>query len=176
MTLPRRGLWIPSMMLAAAAGLPRSAWGRPRPAPDALDPDLAACRELVLRASMRMDANDAEGLASLFTPDLEFVRPATYPEVTIRGRQALRDAIAARPATFVSRHLFSNSLAERVSADRIRVVSYFTHFSGQRGDADQPIPMEHALRSLGDYEDTVVRTSEGWRIARRVARFVFGGL
>lgn len=172
MKLPRRGLWAPSMLLAAAA-VPRRA--QAGAAPGAED-DLAACRELVLLASMRMDADDADGLAALFTPDLEFVRPATYPAVVIRGRQQLREAIRARPAGFVSRHIFSNSVAERLSPDRVRVVSYFTHFSGQREDGERPIPMEHALRSLGDYEDTVARTADGWRIARRVARFVFGGL
>ena len=177
MTLPRRGFWGAALALAS---LPLAGRAADNAAGDAvanpLDADLAACRDLTLRASMRMDANDADGLAALFTPDLEFVRPATYPEVAIRGRAALKAAIAARPPAFVSRHIFSNSVADRLGPDEVRVVSYFTHFSGMRTDGAAAIPMEHALRSLGEYEDRVVRTPGGWRIARRVAHFVFGGL
>ena len=177
MKLPRRGLWSAALALAGAPLAGQAADRASRVAPAApLDADLAACREVTLRASMRMDANDADGLMALFTPDLEFVRPATWPEVVIRGREQLKAAIAARPPGFVSRHIFSNSVADHVGPDEVRVVSYFTHFSGTRTDAAAAIPMDHALRSLGEYEDRVVRTPDGWRIARRVARFIFGGL
>jgi hypothetical protein len=176
MTLPRRRLWIPMIALAGVASLGRAASARESDAAGLGEGDLTACKEIALRASMLMDANDTEGLVALFTPDLEFVRPATYPAVAIRGRPALRDAIVARGPDFVSRHLFTNSLADPLSDGTVRVRSYFTHFSGQRSPGGEPIPMDHALRSLGEYDDTLVRTLEGWRISRRVARFVFGGL
>ena len=177
MKLPRRGFWGAALALASLPLAGRAADAAPGgAAAQAPDADLAACRDLALRASMRMDANDADGLVALFTPDLEFVRPATWPEVVIHGRAQLKAAIVARPTGFVSRHIFSNSVADRVGPDEVRVVSYFTHFSGTRTQGAAPIPMDHALRSLGEYEDRLVRTPDGWRIARRVAHFIFGGL
>jgi hypothetical protein len=120
MTLPRRRLWIP--MLAGVASLGRAASAREADAAAPREQDLTACKEIALRASMLMDANDTEGLVALFTPDLEFVRPATYPAVAIRGRPALRDAIVARGPDFVSRHLFTNSLADPLSDGTVRVL------------------------------------------------------
>ena len=157
----------------AALGGAGAARARPERALD----DPAACRDLTLRASMLMDANDADGLVALFTPDLEFVKPSTYPVVSIRGRDQLRAVIAGRSPQFVSRHVCTNAVADRLGPDTIRVRSYFTHFSGTHpSSAVGALPIAEALRSVGEYDDTLSSTGEGWRIARRVGRFSFGGL
>jgi len=159
--------------LAALGGAGGPAQAEPA---DAVD-DLTTCRELTLRASMLMDANDADRLVALFTPDLEFVKPSTYPEVSIRGREQLRTVIAGRSPRFVSRHVCTNATADRLGPDSVRVRSYFIHFSGTRPvGATGALPIAEALRSVGEYDDTLRRTSEGWRIERRVGRFSFGGL
>jgi hypothetical protein len=163
--------------LLTLGGLATLSAGAARADPERASDDLVTCRELTLRASMLMDANDAEGLVALFTPDLEFVKPSTYPEVSIRGREQLRAVIAGRSPQFVSRHVCTNAIADRLGPDSIRVRSYFTHFSGTRPvGATGALPIADALRSVGEYDDTLSRTGEGWRIARRVGRFSFGGL
>jgi hypothetical protein len=173
MTVARRGLWAAA---AAAVGLGATRGARAAGPPRREADDLAACRELALRASMLMDANDGPAMAALFTPDLIFIRPTTWPQATIRSRDALVAAIAARPAGLVSRHLLTNLLATRLDSDTVQVRSYFTHFSGTGPpDALGALPLAGALRSLGEYEDQMVRTAAGWRIARRVGRFAFGG-
>ncbi|KEQ53905.1 nuclear transport factor 2 family protein [Sphingobium chlorophenolicum] len=136
-----------------------------------------ACARIVTLASLHMDANDADALVRLFTEDLEFVRPSTYPDVAIRGRAELHAAIAERDRHMVSRHIASNIAPYRVSADRIVVKSYFTHFRGWRDiGSDEPIPITETLRSMGEYEDHLVCADGEWLIARRVAKFLFGGL
>lgn len=138
---------------------------------------LAECRELAVRASMLMDAGEADAMVALYTEDLEFVRPSTWPEVSIRGRTQFRDVIARRPSSFVSRHLFTNMIADRTGPDAVRVRSYFTHFSGTRQDgSDAALPMDSALRSVGEYDDHIVRLDGEWLIARRTGRFLFGGI
>ena len=124
---------------------------------------------------MRMDANDVDGTIDLFTPDLEFIRPSSYPDLPIRGHAELRAAMHERPEDFVSRHVCTNQIVDRLDHDRVCVRSYFTHYSGTREiESEASLPISEALRSVGEYEDILVRTSAGWRIAKRVGRFVFG--
>jgi hypothetical protein len=57
------------------------------------------------------------------------------------------------------------------------VSSYFTHYSGERAsDSDDAVPILGALRSVGEYEDHLIRTAQGWLIAKRIGRFIFGGV
>ena len=141
------------------------------------DAVLRDCVDAVTRASVLMDAGEADALTELFTEDLEFVRPSTYPEVAIRGREQFRQALAERDPRMVSRHVASNIVAIRTSETEIVVRSYFTHFRGYRDVGSQvPIPLADSLRSMGEYEDSFVQVGDRWLIARRVARFLFGGL
>lgn len=136
-----------------------------------------ACARTVTLASVYMDANDADGLVQLFTEDLEFVRPSTYPDVAIRGRAALHSAITERDRRMISRHIASNVAPRRLSDDRVVVTSYYTHFRGWRDvGSEEPIPIADTLRSMGEYEDHLVRIDGEWLIARRIAKFLFGGL
>jgi SnoaL-like domain len=174
----RRGLW----RLLAAGGVAAADLGGAGPATAAVgvrsevDPILATCLEVTLRASMLMDANAADELAAQFTPDMEFVSPGTYPNVSLHGRDALRAFIAGRSPNHVSRHVCTNAIADHVADGQVRVKSYFSHYSGERPvGSTAALPMAGALRSVGEYEDTLRRTDEGWRIARRVGRFIFGG-
>lgn len=138
---------------------------------------LTECRELAVRASMLMDAGEADAMVALYTEDLEFVRPSTWPDVSIRGRAQFRDVIARRSSSFVSRHLFTNMIADRTGPASVRVRSYFTHFSGTRKDGSEvALPIDSALRSVGEYDDQIVRIAGKWLIARRAGRFMFGGI
>ena len=139
--------------------------------------DFADCIQAATAATFYMDANDADALVRFFTEDLEFVRPATYPEVAIRGRADLHATIAGRDPNMMSRHVVSNFVPRRIAEDEIEVRSYFTHFRGQRPDGSEaPIPIEDALQSMGEYRDTLRRVGGRWLIARRVARFIFNAL
>lgn len=142
------------------------------------DPEiLTICKEVALRASMFMDASDADGLVSMFTEDLEFTIFWTAPEGAMRGREELRGLITRRSKDAVSRHVCTNAIADRVAKDEVRVRSYFTHYKGSGvPDATGALPLAGALRSVGEYDDRVVRVGDRWLIARRKGRFVFGGL
>lgn len=155
------------------------AWLRCLDAWKALSEDAAirACKNVTLRASMLMDADDCDALIALCTSGFEFVRPSTFPDVSIKGAEALRVAMRARPAGFVSRHICTNQIVELSGETVATVRSYFTHYSALRTtSANGAVPIAEALRSVGEYEDVVVRTAQGWRIARRTGRFIFGGV
>ena len=129
-----------------------------------------ACRELVLRAAAAADANDPAALASLFTDDAVLVRPNAEP---LRGREAIRQAYAQRAPDRITRHLVSNSLVTALSPLEASVRSLVLLWTGQGSDEAGPQGRPaHARQLVGEFDDELRLTAEGWRIARRVARFV----
>lgn len=176
MKIIRRSLFSGAIMGLAATYASKVSARSPSPASDA--EDLAVCRDIVVRTSMFMDANDTEHLLPLLTADFEFVRPSTWPNVAFRGHDAFRKVLAERPANFVSRHLFTNMMADRLDSENVRVRSYFTHYNGTRSSADPeaPVPIGTALRSMGEYDDRLRLVGNRWLLARRAGHFIFGGL
>ncbi len=131
--------------------------------------DAQACRDLVLRAAARTDAQEHEAFAALFTPDGVLVRPGAEP---LAGRDAIVASYRTRPATRITRHVVSNTLVDFEAADRARVRSQVLLWTGS---TDAPVERfgrkADAVQALGAFDDVMVRTPEGWRIARREAGF-----
>ncbi|WP_240636191.1 nuclear transport factor 2 family protein [Caldimonas tepidiphila] len=129
-----------------------------------------ACRELVLQAALHVDANRPEQFAALFAEDGVLTRPNAQP---LRGREAILAAYRQRPADRITRHLVTNTLVTLESDTEARAASYVLLWSGS-ADAEpgaQGRPA-HPRRMVGEFDDRFVLTAEGWRIARREARFV----
>ncbi len=129
----------------------------------------AACRRLVLLAADHTDAARPEALAGLFTPDAVLVRPNAVP---LRGPAAIRDAYAQRAPDRISRHLVTGTLFDAVSADTARARSLVIVWFGSTDDAAGSRGRPVHEQAIGEFDDRFVRTAEGWRIARREARFV----
>lgn len=139
-----------------------------------LEPDrwliVSACQQAVVRAAAAVDAGDATALANLFTADAILERPNAAPLI---GRDAIRLAYAARPVERMTRHLVTNTLVDILAPDRSHASSLVLLWTGNRKDA----PGAHgrpadARQLVGEFEDDLVATDEGWRIARRRAVFV----
>ncbi|HUG26295.1 nuclear transport factor 2 family protein [Piscinibacter sp.] len=129
-----------------------------------------SCRELVLQAAARVDAGDATGFADLFLANGVLVRPNTQP---LHGRDAIRDTYSKRPANRMTRHLVTNVLVDVQSSVQARVLSYVTLWVGSTDDAPGPHGRPaQGPRVVGEFEDLLSLSSEGWRIARREARFL----
>lgn len=129
------------------------------------------CRQLLLRAAAAADASDAPALAALFSPDATLVRPGRPP---IHGRSAIQASYAQRPAERLTRHLLTNILVEVTGPDRARATSAVLLWSGHRDDPPGPHgrPAD-AQQVLGQFDDLLLRTPEGWRIHERHASFIF---
>jgi uncharacterized protein (TIGR02246 family) len=129
-----------------------------------------ACRDLVVQAAACIDAQDYEAFAALFLPDGELQRPG---DSRLQGRAAILAAYRARPADRITRHVVTNMRVDLESESLARVSSLVLLWSGSL--TAQPGPFGRPAqprRVLGEFEDRLLQVGEGWRIARRIARFV----
>lgn len=109
-------------------------------------------RKLLARYCFAIDSRDAEAWADLFTEDGVFDYKMGEPLV---GREALRHFVSTIPA---DRHHFTMNEIIEVDADNATVRAYALVTK-----ESPPV-----ISAVGDYEDTLHRTSGGWRFQRRV--------
>jgi uncharacterized protein (TIGR02246 family) len=131
----------------------------------------SACRDVVQRAASKLDANDLDGFASLFTHDAVVVRPGKEP---LRGVQALIESYRARPATHMTRHLVAGSVIDLLAPDEAHAISNVLLWTATPDDSAGPFGRRAQSRQVvGEFEDTLRLCSDGrWRITHRQARFV----
>ncbi|MDR3400180.1 MAG: nuclear transport factor 2 family protein [Pandoraea sp.] len=130
-----------------------------------------ACHDLVMRFVACNDRRDPHGLAALFAEKGVLVRPNGD---TLVGPAAIAAAYADRPADRLTRHLVGNVLIDVTSPTSAIGSSTVLLWSGSAQDTPGPFGRPAQGRQvMGEFEDTFVRTAQGWRIARREARFTF---
>lgn len=131
----------------------------------------SACRDVVQRAAAKLDANDLDGFASLFTRDAVVSRPGKEP---LKGVEALVESYRARPASHMTRHLVVGSVVDLRAADEAHAISSVLLWTAVADDAPGPFGRRAQPRQvLGEFEDTLRLCSDGlWRIAHRQARFI----
>ena len=128
------------------------------------------CRRLVARAAAFSDANDHSAFASLFDLDGVLVRP---DGTSLAGPAAILAAYQSRPAHRLTRHVLSGTLFSEVSAADCRATSQVTLWV-----CDNRVPAGALGRPLsqplvlGEFDDWFRLGKQGWRIARREARFL----
>jgi 3-phenylpropionate/cinnamic acid dioxygenase small subunit len=124
--------------------------------------DYAEIQQLYSRYAIGIDSGNADMFAGVFTADGTFQLPTR----TVQGRQQLAD-IAAKPGpdtgpTNVS-HVAVN-IAIEPAPDGATGTAYFLRVKlGQKGEAN-------TLTGGGIYRDTFVKTSDGWRIKKRIVQ------
>ncbi len=124
--------------------------------------DYAEIQQLYSRYAIGVDSGNGDMFGGVFTPDGTFVLPGR----TIQGRKQLTE-IAASPGdnkgpTNVS-HVAVNMVIEP-TPEGASGTSYFLRVKiGQKGEPS-------TLTGGGIYRDTFVKTSEGWRIKKRVVQ------
>jgi uncharacterized protein (TIGR02246 family) len=114
--------------------------------------DLEEIRRLLARYCFAIDARDTDAWAELFTEDGIFHYALGDPIV---GREALRAFIAMVPDD--RHHLTMNQLID-VNGDVATAMSYALVTK-----ESPPV-----ISAVGDYADSFVRTSDGWRFTRRI--------
>ena len=129
--------------------------------------DIEACRSLIVEFATRIDEGRAHTLGELLTADASFARP-TVPDVVVQGREAILAAFAMRPRHLVTQHLNLNIRIRLTGPDTAEgdsvVMLYLADandelVSGKGRKTGAPI--------IGTWNDTFVRTAEGWRFKDR---------
>ena len=129
--------------------------------------DRLEIQDLLTRYTVAIDTKDWKLLDTCFTPDAHVDYTATggtkgaYPEV----RAWLEKALAPFPMTV---HYISNTTVE-LDGDRARTRTYVLNPMG----FPNPDGSLHMFTVGAYYNDELVRTPEGWRIARRVEEHAF---
>lgn len=120
--------------------------------------DRTAVIDTVNRYATALDSRDWALLDQVFTPDVV----GDFGAGRLSGREALRDLVRRMlGGSGPSQHLLANHCVE-LDGDAARCVCQVRAFSAGIGP--------NAGRSyelFGEYRDRLVRTREGWRIARR---------
>jgi hypothetical protein len=114
--------------------------------------DHAEIRDLLARYCVHLDLDDTERWVGLFTPDAVY---EVYGREFV-GHDGLRGMAAAAPGGL---HLGGPPMID-LDGDRARTTRNLLFVERSTGEA------RHAV-----YEDDLVRTADGWRIARCRCRF-----
>jgi len=125
----------------------------------------AAIAELITRYAALSDAGDWDALAALYTEDGRMSRP-TAPDDFISGRAVILAAFRSRPRR-AARHIVANVLVTLESDARARASSQILLFTGRAADDGGPPIQSAAPPLIGSYDDTLVKSPEGWRFAER---------
>ena len=142
----------------AAVGYAALVLSAPESQAESVDADdvAAAVRNAIGRHVQAQDAGDTEGIVALYLPDAVLALPGGEPLV---GLDAIRQAFLGWAPTKPQKHIVGNTVVTQVSAGEANAVSDVVFF--QRGDDGWSVQV------TGRYDDTMHRTDDGWRIARR---------
>lgn len=129
-----------------------------------------ACARLILELARCTDSGDYAGALALFCDDASMDRDGEI----FSGIAALRQAYAQRPANRITRHVVSNIVVQFDGTHRASATSYVTVYR-HRLDPDhaQPPYRMPGADVVGQYQDRLVRTPSGWRLASRTTRTIF---
>jgi 3-phenylpropionate/cinnamic acid dioxygenase small subunit len=120
--------------------------------------DIDAIRDVLVRYATAIDTRDWQLFRTCFTDDAV----TDYGDI---GRWSDIDGItgfmeAAHLGFRATNHMLSNFVID-LEGDQARATTYFHAVLAFAGDS------EDWIDSVGRYEDTLVRTPDGWRIAER---------
>lgn len=121
------------------------------------------CQQLLNRVTMLLDSGDWAELAACYIEDAVLFRPSD-PVNAVRGREEILHSFEARPPR-LSCHLLANTVFDVISATDVRAFSRVLLMTGPASEA-LPAPADKALLA-GGFEDRLVLTEDGWRIASR---------
>lgn len=126
--------------------------------------DKIAIQELIARFTRCSDYGDWEGLASVYTPDVEVEMEGLQIRYTGVEAQVEHAKESDRQAEGKNRHFNFNMI---VSEKDGAVYAEYAFMNVNAGKA----PMDAKIVVSGRQRDTVVKTGEGWKIAHRFIQF-----
>ncbi len=116
--------------------------------------DHVAIADLLARYCLALDRDDADGWVALFTPDARYeVHGRSFD-----GHDGLRAMLGGAPGGL---HLGGPPVVEMTGPDAARTARNLLFVDRRSGESRRAV-----------YEDDLVRTADGWRIARCRCRFL----
>jgi hypothetical protein len=125
----------------------------------------AAITELITRYAVLNDSAEWAAVAALYTEDGRMSRPVA-PDEFISGRSAILAAFTARPRR-ASRHVVANVLVTLDADDLARAASQILLYTGTAAEDGSLPTLSVSAPLIGTWQDTLVKTREGWRFAER---------
>lgn len=128
-----------------------------------------ACEGLIVAYSHLIDFGQAARVGELFTDDGVW----QSPENRFAGRATIDDAFSQRQANTGrrSRHVCTNVAIDVLSNDEAKGLCYFTLWRADNVEGE--VARVSRPEMVGEYRDTFVRTTAGWRIRERVTTVGF---
>ena len=128
---------------------------------DRADAD-AAIRTVLARIAQLADTGDLDEYLTLFTEDASWEMPGFPPRQghadILRGANERRGSGTQGPGTN-TRHVLTTTAVWVDGSDTATARSYWMFVTNTK---EQP-----TVSLIGQYDDTLVRTTTGWRLARR---------
>lgn len=122
----------------------------------------ALARDFVTRCLRALDARDYETLANGFASDGVWARGGEH----LVGPEAVRAAMAKRPAGLETQHLASNMVVDSQGADAATVSYTIAAYA-------QTVEQAWHLHGLFRAVDQLTRTAAGWRFVHRAIEPAF---
>ena len=116
--------------------------------------DDAEIRNLLARYCLYLDLDDVDGWVDLFTPDCRY---EVYGH-TFTGHEGLRKMLSGAPGGL---HLGGPPVVEPVDGDHATALRNLLFIDAASGE-----------QRSGVYDDELVRTDDGWRLATVRCRFI----
>ena len=129
------------------------------------------CQKTMRQYYDYVDHRDFDSAANLFTEDIDWLSHG----VRLQGRKELREGLQAALGEGTIRHVLSNTVVNVIDEDHAELNEYHTLYyvaDQEYENVDGPLAFEGPHR-LVDCFAALVRTSEGWRIAKRRAPIIF---
>jgi 3-phenylpropionate/cinnamic acid dioxygenase small subunit len=136
------------------------------------DAELAA-RNIVARLAHLADDGDVDAYVAEMTDDVVWSMPANpaagLPATARRGREEIAAGAHERIAAGLqgpgtnTRHVITTSVVDLETDDRARVRSTFLFVESTTATP--------TIRTMGQYDDVLQRTTEGWKLASRTITF-----
>jgi hypothetical protein len=123
--------------------------------------DIVEIQQLIANYGHAADSPDGERLGEVFAADAVFLSNASG--MRFEGLAAIREWFALGKPPHPPSHQTTNVFVYDLDGDEARVQSKFIGIDPESG-----------LPWTGDYDDRVVRTPAGWRIAERTSTNRFG--
>lgn len=127
--------------------------------------DRTEIADVLYRYSSAVDSFDKAGLRSVLADDIWAQYGNGDP---VEGGDKLADWIAGATATVIWQHHLLNVYHVNIDGDQAKTLSYLTSYQVFKENPDAAIIL------VARYHDELKRTSDGWKISRRVMEVLWG--
>jgi ketosteroid isomerase-like protein len=121
-----------------------------------------SCNDLMAELASALDRGDNAAAADCFTHDATMVMPTGE-----FSGEAVREALARRPAHIVTRHIYTNVIIRPMDAATAEGSAYLLVYRVPRGADGQPSSrLPNTPQAAGDWRLRFRRTPGGWKLSR----------